>query len=61
MRPDVSGRCPRKGHVAIHGGCWLKLALPVKDCEEAGYVYKDHACYGPVFPPARPATSGPAK
>ncbi|MFP2924822.1 serine/threonine-protein kinase [Pyxidicoccus sp. 3LG] len=59
LRPDSSGRCPRKALVAIHGGCWLKLALSAKDCGEEGYVYKDE-CYLPVFPPGRPATSGPA-
>ena len=59
LRPDTHGRCPRKGQVSLHGGCWLKLALSQKDCEENGFVYKD-GCYVPVYPPPRPATSSPA-
>ncbi|MCY1020066.1 serine/threonine-protein kinase [Pyxidicoccus sp. MSG2] len=59
MRPDANGRCPRKGLVVINGGCWVKVALPPKDCDEIGYVYKD-ACYLAAFPPARPSTSSPA-
>ncbi|WP_426757400.1 serine/threonine-protein kinase [Myxococcus sp. Y35] len=58
-RPDSSGRCPRKVHVPIHGGCWVKLAVDPKDCAEDGYVYKGD-CYLPAFPSARPATSSPA-
>jgi len=58
-RPDASGRCPRKVHVPIHGGCWVKLAVDPKDCAEDGYVYKGD-CYLPAFPSARPATSNPA-
>ncbi|WP_324289914.1 serine/threonine-protein kinase [Pyxidicoccus sp. MSG2] len=59
MRPDANGRCPHKGYVPIHGGCWLKVDLAPKDCVGIAYVYKE-ACYVPVFPPARPSTSGPA-
>ncbi|ABF91885.1 serine/threonine protein kinase [Myxococcus xanthus DK 1622] len=59
-RPDASGRCPRKLQVPINGGCWVKLAVDnLKDCDEDGYVHKG-ACYGPAFPPTRPATSSPA-
>jgi serine/threonine-protein kinase len=58
-RPDAAGRCPHKGHIRINGGCWVKLDLSLKDCDANynHYTYKG-ACYGPVFPPARPATSG---
>ncbi|WP_164001861.1 serine/threonine-protein kinase [Pyxidicoccus caerfyrddinensis] len=59
LRPDANGRCPHKGYVPIHGGCWLKLTLAPKDCEGIAYVHKDE-CYVPVFPPARPSTSSPA-
>ncbi|MFP2957170.1 serine/threonine-protein kinase [Myxococcus sp. 1LA] len=59
-RPDATGRCPRKLQVPINGGCWVKLAVDnLKDCDEDGYVHKG-ACYGPAFPPTRPATSSPA-
>ena len=59
-RPDATGRCPRKLQVPINGGCWVKLAVEnLKDCDEDGYVHKG-ACYGPAFPPTRPATSSPA-
>ena len=60
LRPDASGRCPRKRQVPMHGGCWVKVDLAQKDCEESGYVYKEGECYGPVLARARPATSGPA-
>lgn len=60
LRPDAHGRCPRRGHFSIHGGCWLKLALAAKDCDDTGYVYRD-GCFAPVYPPPRPATSNPAK
>ncbi|WP_254627362.1 serine/threonine-protein kinase [Myxococcus sp. CA040A] len=59
LRPDSSGRCPRRSQVALRGGCWLKLDVPLKDCDDDSYVYKG-ACYSPVFPPPRPATSNPA-
>ncbi|NVI98260.1 serine/threonine protein kinase [Myxococcus sp. AM009] len=60
-RPDASGRCPRKLQVPINGGCWVKLAVDnLKDCDEDGYVHKG-ACYGPAFPPMRPATSSPTR
>ena len=59
MRPDANGRCPRKGLIVIHGGCWLKLDVALTDCDENGYVYRE-GCYAAVFPPTRPPTSGPA-
>ncbi|WP_343073585.1 serine/threonine-protein kinase [Pyxidicoccus fallax] len=60
-RPDASGRCPGKEHVAILGGCWIKLNAPAKDCEkEEGYVHQG-GCYIPVMRRAGPATSSPAK
>ncbi|QSQ28215.1 serine/threonine protein kinase [Pyxidicoccus parkwayensis] len=58
-RPDTSGRCPGRSHVAINGGCWKKLSVGAKDCDE-DYVYKG-GCYSPAFPPARPATSNPTE
>jgi hypothetical protein len=60
-RPDAAGRCPSRTQVPIHGACWVKLGVSPKDCDANAnyYVYKG-ACYGPVFPPPRPATSGPA-
>ncbi|MBZ4416628.1 serine/threonine protein kinase [Myxococcus sp. RHST-1-4] len=59
-RPDAAGRCPHRAHTVIHGGCWVKVALSLKNCDEGYYVYKGE-CYGPVFPPARPPTSSPAE
>ncbi|MCP3140823.1 serine/threonine protein kinase [Pyxidicoccus xibeiensis] len=59
-RPDATGRCPHRTYTAINGGCWRKLAIEAKDCDASGdYVYRG-ACYTPVFPPQRPATSSPA-
>ena len=55
IEPDANGRCPHKGYIPIHGGCWLKVDLAPKDCVGIAYVYKE-ACYVPVFPPARPST-----
>ncbi|WP_171817764.1 serine/threonine protein kinase [Pyxidicoccus fallax] len=60
IRPDAMGRCPHRSHVAINGGCWKKLAVTQKDCEEQDYVYKG-ACYVPVFRPERPPTSSPTE
>jgi serine/threonine-protein kinase len=61
-RPDAAGRCPSRAQIPIHGGCWTKLAVGLKDCDETFnyYVHKG-ACYGPAYPPARPSTSGPAE
>ncbi|MFP2926476.1 serine/threonine-protein kinase [Pyxidicoccus sp. 3LG] len=59
-RPDASGRCPRRAQVPINGGCWLKLTVELKDCDEDSFVYKG-GCYAPAFPPARPPTSSPAE
>jgi hypothetical protein len=57
-RPDAAGRCPRRSHVPINGGCWKKLAADLKDCAELEYVYKG-ACYVPAIPPSRPSISNP--
>ena len=57
-RPDANGRCP-KSQVPIHGGCWIKLTMELKDCGEDRYVYKG-ACYTPAIAPERPSTSRPA-
>ena len=59
-RPDANGRCPGKSHVPIHGGCWIKAAGDLEDCDEGTYLYKG-ACYVPVFPPPRPPISRPAR
>ncbi|MFP2906022.1 serine/threonine-protein kinase [Pyxidicoccus sp. 3LFB2] len=60
-RPDATGRCPSRMMLPINGGCWTKQAVSPKDCDANFnyYVYKG-VCYGPVFPPPRPSTSGPA-
>ena len=60
LRPDASGRCAHRAQVSIQGGCWVKLAISLKDCEEPYYVHKG-ACYSPAYPPPRPATSGPTE
>lgn len=57
-RPDANGRCRTRGQVAINGGCWKKLAVELKDCDEVDYVYKG-SCYVPAFPPPRPGMSNP--
>lgn len=57
-RPNANGHCPRRTHVPIHGGCWIKADVALKDCDEDAYVYKG-SCYTPAFPPARPSTSSP--
>ncbi|MFP2909270.1 serine/threonine protein kinase [Pyxidicoccus sp. 3LFB2] len=58
-RPDVSGRCPSMAHVPINGGCWMKLAVDLKQCDDENYVYRG-ACYAPVIKLPRPPTSNPA-
>ncbi|MFP2933323.1 serine/threonine protein kinase, partial [Pyxidicoccus sp. 3LG] len=59
-RPDAGGRCPGKVQVAINGGCWRRLPVDLKDCDEwDGFQYRG-ACYLPVLTPPRPSTSGPA-
>jgi serine/threonine protein kinase len=60
LRPDASGRCAHRAHVAINGGCWMELKTSPKDCDEPYYVHKG-ACYGPAYPPPRPATSAPTE
>jgi hypothetical protein len=59
-RPDGKGRCPGKVQVAINDGCWTKLPMDVKDCDDWGGVEYRGACYQPVMTRPRPATSGPA-
>jgi serine/threonine-protein kinase len=62
LRPDAAGRCPRSSWLPIHGGCWMKVDVSLKDCDENYSLYvHEGACYSPVFPPARPATSGPTQ
>jgi serine/threonine-protein kinase len=59
-RPDANGRCPNKEQVVINGGCWRKLPVDVKDCDDSdGFEYRS-ACYFPVMVKQRPATSAPA-
>ncbi|MFP2913627.1 serine/threonine protein kinase, partial [Pyxidicoccus sp. 3LFB2] len=59
-RPDGKGRCPGKEQVVINGGCWMKVAVDVKDCDElTGFEYKG-ACYQPAMTRPRPSTSAPA-
>ncbi len=60
LRPDASGRCSHRAQVPINGGCWVKVDISLKDCDEPYYEHKG-ACYGPVFLPPRPATSGPTE
>ena len=59
-RPNAAGRCPHRAQVLINGGCWVKLALSLQECDEGYYVYKG-ACYGPAYPPPRPPTSSPTQ
>ncbi|MDC0711204.1 serine/threonine-protein kinase [Stigmatella sp. ncwal1] len=58
--PDAKGRCPRKGQLALNGGCWVRLGLEREDCEGSGYVFTSQ-CYGPVLsnPRHRQPTSDP--
>ncbi|WP_164017111.1 serine/threonine protein kinase [Pyxidicoccus trucidator] len=60
LRPDASGRCAHRAHVSINGGCWVKVDISLRDCLEPYYEHKG-ACYGPAYPPPRPATSGPTE
>ncbi|MFP2904148.1 serine/threonine protein kinase [Pyxidicoccus sp. 3LFB2] len=59
-RPDSKGRCPGKVQIAINGGCWTKLPVDLKDCDDWGGVEYKGACYQAVMTRPRPATSGPA-
>ncbi|MCY1023398.1 serine/threonine protein kinase [Pyxidicoccus sp. MSG2] len=60
-RPDGKGHCPGKVHVAINGGCWRKVPVELKECDDwDGFEYKGE-CYQPVLTPTRPSTSGPAE
>ncbi|MFP2925896.1 serine/threonine protein kinase [Pyxidicoccus sp. 3LG] len=58
-RPDAAGHCPHRSHFIINGGCWRKMAKDPKDCDESDNFVHLGACYIPVFPPRRPATSSP--
>ncbi|ADO69550.1 serine/threonine protein kinase [Stigmatella aurantiaca] len=58
-KPDANNRCPRRGQIAINGGCWVQLAMDADTCEangEDGYTYKGR-CYAPAFAPKRQPTS----
>jgi hypothetical protein len=57
LRPDANGRCPRKRHVALNGGCWVEMSNR-EECEEIGYVFKGK-CYAPARPRGRQPTSSP--
>jgi serine/threonine protein kinase len=59
-RPDAKGRCPRKRHVALNGGCWVASPFDREGCTEInGQMYKG-SCYVPIIPPGRSPTSSPA-
>ncbi|NPC84918.1 protein kinase, partial [Pyxidicoccus fallax] len=58
-RPDANGRCPSRKHFSINGGCWLKAAMDLKDCEAEGYYIYKGGCYVPVMPPPRAPTANP--
>jgi eukaryotic-like serine/threonine-protein kinase len=45
-----------KGEVEIRKGCWVKIAAQPEDCEDYAYEWKG-ACYIPMAPSKRPATS----
>jgi serine/threonine-protein kinase len=60
IRTDANGRCPRKRHVPINGGCWWTVEGAPEDCREDNYVYKGK-CYEPAYPPQPPATSAPGE
>jgi serine/threonine protein kinase len=58
-RPDVKGRCPHKGQIALNKGCWLEISLEPERCSELkGQMFKG-LCYLPFIPPGRPPTSSP--
>jgi serine/threonine protein kinase len=59
-RPAANGRCPRKGQVALNGGCWRPSNLERAVCEEEvrGYMFKG-TCYLPIFLPGRQPASNP--
>jgi serine/threonine protein kinase len=59
-RPDGKGRCPGTVQVAINGGCWTKLPVDLKDCDDWDGIEYRGACYQPAMTRQRPATSGPA-
>jgi serine/threonine-protein kinase len=61
LRPAANGRCPSKPQVPIHGGCWNKVAVELKDCEGEGYYVYKGGCYAPALAPVRPPTSSPVE
>ena len=58
IKPDARGRCPKKQHIAINGGCWLKLDSDSEDCEDNGFVYQG-GCYLPARTSRKVPTSAP--
>ena len=63
VRPDEKGRCPRKGLVALNGGCWAETAWEPEKCQKLGGQMFKGTCYVPFIPPgrSRPPTSDPLK
>ncbi|WP_407741587.1 serine/threonine-protein kinase [Hyalangium sp.] len=63
VRPDQKGRCPRKGLVALNGGCWAETSVEREGCTELGGQMFKGTCYVPFIPPGRkhPPTSVPLK
>ncbi len=63
VRPDEKGRCPRKGAVALNGGCWAETPSDRDGCTELGGQMYKGTCYVPFIPPGRKhsPTSGPLK
>jgi len=48
----------KRGHVAIQGGCWVKLDARAPDCPERGYEWNG-GCYMPILGAPAPATAAP--
>ena len=63
LRPDEKGRCPGKGMISLHGGCWNETSWGAEKCEELGGQMLKGTCYLPVILPGRkrPPTSSPMK
>jgi eukaryotic-like serine/threonine-protein kinase len=55
-RPNGSGKCPGRGEVAIHGGCWILGWNTAPPCAE-GWFEWEGACYYPVTEASRKPTS----
>jgi len=58
IKPDARGRCPKKNHIAINGGCWVKVDSDVEDCEANAFVYQG-GCYLPARTSRKVPTSAP--